>query len=63
MALILNIQVMEQSRKECDKFNAWMRYIHREKLAKLKIHPKITEPKNLSEWLIYIKQQRNSPSR
>ncbi len=54
---------MAQNQRECDKFNAWMRYIHRDKLIKIKAQPKINEPKNFSEWLLYIHQQRNRPSR
>lgn len=52
---------MITNQQECDKFNEWMAYIHKERLKHLKPKQEITEPKNLTEWLEYIHQQRNSP--
>ena len=54
---------MITSHQECAKFNQWMRYIHKDKLKKIKPQKQITEPKDFNEWLIYIHQQRNRPSR
>lgn len=54
---------MTTSQAECVKFNKWMEYIHKDKLKKIKPTKQITEPKDFQEWLTYIQQQRNSPSR
>lgn len=54
---------MTTSQQECVKFNKWMEYIHKDKLKKMKPQKQIEEPKDFQEWLIYIQQQRNRPSR
>jgi hypothetical protein len=42
--------------------NEWFRYIHRKTLKKMKTEKIIRDPKNVSEWLTYIRQQRNGVS-
>ena len=49
--------------KPTKDINEWFRYIHRKALKRVTPEKIIQDPKNVSEWLTYIRQQRNSRCR
>lgn len=49
--------------KPAKDYNEWMQYIYKQLGYPKQPTKKIQEPKNLYEWLAYIKQERNRPCR